>query len=103
MPSPRNVSMTCPFLKNAEKILHIFGVFVIEHRHERTEEGGTKGARALRVREHDVRRAERPTRQMRVQVRPCWEDSPCKGVVEPETMVYVVLCKCNSSEERIKK
>jgi hypothetical protein len=86
--------MTCPFQKSA---LHIFGVFVIEHRHERTEEeGGADGARALRVREHDVRRAERPARQMR----PCWEDSPCKGVVEPGTVA--VLCKSSSSGERIK-
>ena len=38
--------------------------------------------RALRVREHDVRRAERPARQVRMQVRPRWKDSPRERVVE---------------------
>ena len=51
-----------------------------EHRHERTR--GTE-EQSLRVREHDVRRAESPARQVRVQVRPRRENTPCEGIVEP--------------------
>ena len=63
-----------------------FGAFVVSIFRMGGHEGeGGKGmrARALRVGEDDVRRAECPARQMRVQVRPRWEDSPCEGVIEP--------------------
>jgi hypothetical protein len=49
-----------------------------DHGGERSRERAS-----LRVREHDVRRAEGPARQLRVEVRPRRENTPCEGVVDP--------------------
>jgi hypothetical protein len=57
---------------------------------------------SLRVREHDVRRAESPARQMRMQVRPRREYAPCEGVIEPRT-VAVSHKAAPAEEDQTKK
>src|SRR6266478_350480 len=61
IPSPRNVSMTCPFRKNAEDTRGSL--------HKALNSSGEPKGKSARVGETNVRRAHRPTRRLGVKVR----------------------------------
>ena len=83
MPFPRNVSMTCPYRKNTEKILS--GMHEQRARNEyRQHKRGYQVVRKVNVRicKHDVGCPKDPTCFTWVPVRACRHDSPGHRIIQ---------------------